>query len=362
MVLVPADWANWQKGLFLSLLSFPLIVAQQYTWNLWQSAANLLAVPVFATIILPVVLFGYFIQLAPLPEVANLVVKIFDRAVAWVGSWPGQVVIGDLTWPIFLVLFVLPWFTLRASRRVQQRLVMAWLVALCLGFVRVHWLQPGEYTTFDIGQGDAALLLEPGNRSAMLIDTGGKVSFQRRGFLRPKAEQTNGDLQANEGQARSVIVPYLHARGLSRLQTLSLSHQDQDHIGDARVILENFRVDRVLVPAGMKGQPSFQKKIQPYLHGARVVEATNISQIKNLPLVVLHPFRPGIGENEDSLALAGRVGPLTLLTAGDLDQAGRKKSDRSTRIFDQILSNLVTMALRLQPSQKSLHSGNRATV
>ncbi|SEH36477.1 DNA internalization-related competence protein ComEC/Rec2 [Fructobacillus pseudoficulneus] len=325
LTLVPTDWANWQKGLFLSVLSFPLIVAQQYTWNIWQSAANLLAVPVFGTVILPVVLSGYFIHLAPLTELTNLVVRVFDTAVAWVGSWPGKVVIGDLTWPIFLVLFVLPWFILRASRQVQQRLTMVWLIALCLGFVRVHWFQPGEYTTFDIGQGDAALLLEPGNKTATLIDTGGKVSFQRRGFLRSKAGATAVDSRTNEGQARSVIVPYLHARGLSHLQTLSLSHQDQDHIGDAHVILENFRVDKLLVPAGMRGQPAFQRKIQPYLQGTKVIEVTDNSRVKNLPLVVLHPFQPGIGENEDSIALAGRVGPLTLFTAGDLDQAGEEK-------------------------------------
>ncbi|USS91877.1 ComEC/Rec2 family competence protein [Fructobacillus americanaquae] len=48
--------------------------------------------------------------------------------------------------------------------------------------------------------------------------------------------------------------------GISRINTLSLSHQDQDHLGDSRVILTMFQVDQVLLPAGMTEQPAFLKK------------------------------------------------------------------------------------------------------
>ncbi|WP_061993112.1 DNA internalization-related competence protein ComEC/Rec2, partial [Fructobacillus ficulneus] len=324
LTLMPATWPSWQKGVFLSVLTFPIIVAQQYVWNCWQTVANLLAVPIFSTVILPTVLVAFL--LVPVPGLAptcNWIVASFDQTIAWVGSWPGQVVVGALAWPVLLTLFCLPWFAIGANHRCRRWLVSTWIVVLLFGWTTVRWRSTGEYTTFDIGQGDAAVLREPWNRSVTLIDTGGKVSFQRPEFGQNSGNQSPASqAKSQEGLARSVIVPYLHALGIGRINTLSLSHQDQDHLGDARVILTTFRVDQVLVPAGLPNQPAFQRKVKPYLNGAKVVEGTDQVQVSHLPLKILHPFQPGIGENEDSLALAGRLGPLTLFTAGDLDQMG----------------------------------------
>lgn len=79
---------------------------------------------------------------------------------------------------------------------------------------------------------------------------------------------------------------------------------------------------------------------------------TDRVQPANLPLRVLHPFQPGIGENEDSIALGGRVGPLVLFTAGDLDQAGEKKFWPGIQIFVQIWLNLAIMGLRQRQIQR----------
>ncbi|CAK1230192.1 DNA uptake channel protein ComEC C-terminal domain [Fructobacillus cardui] len=304
LALLPEDWSTWQKGLFLSVLTFPLIVAQQYTWNIWQSFANLIAIPVFSLVILPVVLVAFFGQVVPgLAPVANWLVTMFDQSVYWLGNLPGQIVIGALPWPILLVLGFAPWFLLGAEKAGRRWVVGTWLFALIIGFFLVHFPRTGEFTTFDIGQGDAALLREPYNKTITLIDTGGKISFQKPCFSGQGSAENNphgkqGWPKNQEGQARSVIVPYLHARGISRINTLSLSHQDQDHIGDARVILTTFQVDQVLLPAGMTKQAAFRKRIQPYLGRTKVVSVTDRVQPANLPLRVLHPFQPGIGEKK----------------------------------------------------------------
>lgn len=221
-------------------------------------------------------------------------------------------------------------FLLGAEKVGRRWVVATWLFAFLTGFFLVHFSKTGEFTTFDIGQRDEALLKEPYNQSVTLIDTGGKVSFQKSGFssqetVENRIHRNQSWPKNQEGQARSVIVPYLHARGISRINTLSLSHQDQDHLGDARVILTMFQVDQVLLPAGMTEQPAFLKKVQPYLGRTKVISVTDQVQPPNLPLRILHPFRPGSGKNEDSIALSGRIGPLVLFTAGDLDQAGEKR-------------------------------------
>ncbi|MDF7636998.1 DNA internalization-related competence protein ComEC/Rec2 [Leuconostocaceae bacterium ESL0958] len=312
-LIVTKRYRYWQRTFFLSVITFPLLTAQHYTWNCWQTLANGLAIPLFTYLVLPAVLLGYLGCFLPvLVQLANGLVATFDQTVAWLASWPGQIVLGALPWGCWCLLFLLPWFWVGQGRIRQLWLFTLWCGALGLGYYQVHWPSQGEYTTFDIGQGDAALLREPYNRTVTLIDTGGKVSFGRPGFAKA----------VPVGRAEQVILPYLHAKGIAKVDALSLSHQDQDHIGDAGFLLQHVKVDRLLVPAGLPAQPAFAKKVRPYLGRTKVLELTDQVALPGLPLKVLYPFAPGQGENEDSLSFAVQAGQATIFTAGDLDQQG----------------------------------------
>ncbi len=69
---------------------------------------------------------------------------------------------------------------------------------------------------FDVGQGDAILIESPFHQGVMLIDTGGRIFGK-----------------TSHPPVSRAIVPYLHARGYARLNTLVLTHPDMDHVGDA---------------------------------------------------------------------------------------------------------------------------------
>ncbi|MBS9335761.1 DNA internalization-related competence protein ComEC/Rec2 [Fructobacillus papyrifericola] len=322
-----------KRAFFLSLVTFPLIVSSQYVWNLWQTVANLIAIPVFTTLVLPATLLGYSLSFLPvLPMLCNGLIQLFDSAVALFGRLPGQLVVGALTWPILVLLFLLPFSALSLDKRGKRALLLAWVVLLTANWLMVRFPSHGEWTTFDIGQGDAAVLIEPRHQTVTMIDTGGKVQFGPRPHFEtggPKDERTQVKAfkraKQEEGLARSVILPYLHARGIRHINTLALSHQDQDHIGDSRVILENFTVDRLVIPAGMAELPAFQKKIQPYLKQTKVVEATDQTTVPNCPLIIRYPFFRGEAGNDDSLAWTGRFGGQNIYTAGDLDRDGEEK-------------------------------------
>ncbi|MFC4760763.1 DNA internalization-related competence protein ComEC/Rec2 [Fructobacillus durionis] len=328
-ILQLGHMSYWKRGIYLSLVTFPIILAHQYAWNVWQTLANLIAVPVFSTVILPATLLGYFIP--GLDRVMNFAVFLFDKTVETVGKVPGQIVLGAFPWPSLLLLFLLPWFILAANKKVKGLLCGFGLLLLMSSHLLVRFPVNGEWTTFDIGQGDAAVLIEPRRRSVTLIDTGGKVSFgpavsyKVRQQPESASEKKQRTLKKQEGLARNVILPYLHARGISRINTLALSHQDQDHIGDARVILKNFKVDQLVMPAGMGSLPAYQKKIRPYLRGTKVIEATDQTRVASCPLKIVYPFETGTAGNDDSLAWVGRLGGKNIYTAGDLDQAGEKK-------------------------------------
>lgn len=86
-------------------------------------------------------------------------------------------------------------------------------------------------TAFDVGQGMAVLVETPERR--LLYDTGPLYG---------------GDSEAG---AR-VIVPWLRARGIDRLDALVISHLDSDHSGGAASLLRNLRIDWIAgsLPSG----------------------------------------------------------------------------------------------------------------
>ncbi|CAH1852822.1 DNA internalization-related competence protein ComEC/Rec2 [Convivina intestini] len=308
---------TWQRNLWLGLISFPLIIGHQFTWHILQSLVNLIAIPLFEMVIVPTVLVGYLGQGWPLISgFCNDILRIFANLIDFCATLPGNFVIGKFPWLLSLGLFLVGWFVYHANRKVSCGAKIIWVSLFLLGYLSVHFPYQGEFTTFDIGQGDSALIRTPWNQSITMIDTGGKVEFGKQASWQLR--------QYQRSRAEMVIVPYLHSCGISRIDNLVLTHQDQDHIGDTQVLLQQFKVKNVIIPAGMEKQAAYAKKIKPYLGKSRLILATNQTQVANLPFQFVHPFQAGRGENEDSLALYGQLGPNKIFTAGDLDRKGEQ--------------------------------------
>jgi len=106
-----------------------------------------------------------------------------------------------------------------------------------LGWLPLMLAQPSApaagfwVTAFDIGQGNALLIETPSFR--LLYDTGPAYSA------------------AADGGSR-VILPYLRARGIDRLDALVISHSDIDHAGGARRLMQAMDIGWVAssLPAG----------------------------------------------------------------------------------------------------------------
>ncbi|MEQ9464946.1 MAG: DNA internalization-related competence protein ComEC/Rec2 [Haliea sp.] len=94
-----------------------------------------------------------------------------------------------------------------------------------------------QVIAIDVGQGTAVLVYDRSH--ALLYDTGGGVP--------------GGPDLADE-----VIVPLLRSRGISRLDTLVVSHADHDHIGGLGTLRRRLPVDALLVGADLADEPQAQ--------------------------------------------------------------------------------------------------------
>ncbi len=190
---------------------------------------NLIAVPLFS-LLLPMVLGGVAMALlfgwsAPLHAVAWLLNRSYEL-LALVAEHPWS------TW-------VLPeqpvWVWAAAFLGVFLLLLPRGLPGRWTGLVFVLPLfslppqPPAEgayrFTLLDVGQGLAAVVQT--HTHVLVFDTGPGFSG---GF--------------NTGSA--VIVPFLRARGIERVDTLIVSHADQDHAGGTKGLVAGMHVDKVL--------------------------------------------------------------------------------------------------------------------
>lgn len=181
-----------------------------------------------------------------------------------------------------------------------------------------------EVVTLDVGQGDAAFVRFPDNRT-MLIDGG----IQRTYYDEKKQRFVDYDV------GKRVIEPYLDFRRIRRLDMVVLTHPDVDHGGGLGHILENFEVGRVI---GISDIP-LNSETHRRLHA--IVNANNIpyafpyaGKIELTPtatLNLLHPIDAAStnlldqDKNDDSLVMKLTYGEVDILFTGDI---GKKAEAR----------------------------------
>jgi len=314
LLIFIGNYSSFKRAWVLNIASLPIILFHTYQWHLLTSFANFLIIPIFSNFVMPLVILSaatyWFIP--QLTKVLNLGLSLFHYLVTALSHVPGQIVFGKLSLEFTVILLVvsLGWI---AFPRLKKYFTFTLITCYLGGFIWIHFPLHGEVTFVDVGQGDSIMIRTPFNRSVTVIDTGGKV-----GFLKPDWAQ---------GPPKRHLPPvlnYLHSLGIARINTLCLSHQDADHVGDSGVLLSKMTVEQVVIPKGMENSRGFQSKVQPFLGRAKVTPVLAGQKIKNLPLEIVHPFVAGKGENHDSLTLWGKLGSDTFIFSGDLDQAGEK--------------------------------------
>jgi competence protein ComEC len=175
-----------------------------------------------------------------------------------------------------------------------------WRLVATRGDGRLH------ATFLDVGQGDAAFIQFP-RGAAWLVDTGGLVG--NSGF-------DIGD---------RVVAPVLRAAGVGRLQSITLTHGDGDHIGGAPSLLREFTPLDVWegIPVPSFG-PLRALKAAAATTGSRWtnVQRADATTIDGVRIVVRHPGVPDWERqqvrNDDSIVLDLTWNDVSLVMAGDI--------------------------------------------
>lgn len=302
-----AQWA-------VTVGSLPLLLFFFQQFSLVSPLANALAIPLVSLLITPLALIFAIVPWTPLLLVAHWLLAQLIQVLDLIAAWPLWQQAAQ-PWPtVVLALAGVGWlllprgFPARATGLALLLPALFWPAARPLpGTVWVDVL--------DVGQGLAVLVRTSSH--ALLYDSGPAYSSD-----------------ANAGQR--VVVPYLRAVGVGRLDMAVISHRDQDHSGGYASVRAALPVDRLLTSIVTLTGPS------PASAAAERCRAGQRWEWDGVRFALLHPLADdydAAGKRSNNMSCVLRVGGAAgdgaVLLTGDIEaideQAMRARSPESLR-------------------------------
>jgi len=275
----------------------PLLVFYFQQVSIIAPLANFIAVPVVSFLIVPLS-FASVLMMAVSVDYAVPLLHLIDEILK--GLWFVLSNLADLSYsdasivssPFYVVIFALiGLFILLSPKGIPAR----WLggvLLLPLLLVKQDKQKPGDFemTLLDVGQGLSAVI-KTANHS-LVFDTGAKYSSQ-----------------FNMG--RSVVIPFLQHKGVSKIDKLIISHGDNDHIGGAKAVIDQVRPQQILT--------SVPELLAPY-QSVRCIAGQQWvwDQVK---FSVISPVVGTLrGENNNSCVLKVSSNNKAVLLTGDIEK------------------------------------------
>ncbi|NNC56422.1 MAG: DNA internalization-related competence protein ComEC/Rec2 [Woeseiaceae bacterium] len=291
--------AKLQVFLLFGLLPLTVILFQRVA--LLALPVNLIAVPLFSLVTVPLTLTGLAIGNAA-ENASQAVLQIAALSVEWLLAlidalvrlpFADTTVAGVQKWRWMIVVLPCLWAFLPKGWPGRSVSLLA-VGALLLPSPE----RPGDGCfdahVLDVGQGLATVVET--RHSTLVFDTG--ASFRSGGSV-----------------ANQVLLPFLRSRGIQRIDWLVVSHADIDHSGGVRAIQEYAEIGRTLLGEALPGTDI----------AASACVAGQSWQADEVGFRILHPASTAPREgNNASCVLLLETGRHRLLLTGDIESGAER--------------------------------------
>lgn len=224
-----SQWGATQWAVTVGSLPLILLLFQQF--SLVSPLANAVAIPFVSFVITPLALLFAVMPWPPLLHFDHWLMTQLMVFLEWLADWPVWQQAAPPLWASLMAGLGVLWLLL--PRGFPAR----WL-GLCLLLPALFWPAPrppaGEawVDVLDVGQGLAVVVRTA--QHTLLYDTGPLYS-------------------AESDAGQRIVVPYLRATGVERLDALVVTHRDADHSGGLIAVQDALPIARTLT--SMPGLP-----------------------------------------------------------------------------------------------------------
>jgi competence protein ComEC len=210
------SWTRVQVAVTLALIPVLLAIFQQV--SVVSPVANAIAIPAVSLVVVPLTLLGVLAPFDLLLHVAHFIMALCMALLEWLSELPSAVwqQHAPPTWTVVVAVAALA--LLLAPRGLPGR----WLGMI--GLLPLFAAAPSP--------------LRPGDVEIVILDVGQGVSAVVRTAHHVLLYDTGPPFGPGSDSGTRIIVPYLRAAGISQLDALIVSHDDDDHWGGATSVLQ----------------------------------------------------------------------------------------------------------------------------
>ena len=191
---------------------------------------------------------------------------------------------------------------------IKKIIIISIIISLCMIFIP----RDLQINFVDVGQGDSTFIITPKNKT-ILIDGGGS---------------NTGSFDVGE----NTLLPYILDKGYNKIDLMIISHFDSDHVGGLLTILEEIKVEKVLIAKQEEQSENYKRFLNivkekniPVIIGK---EGDKINIEKDLYLDILFPESEQIEENminNNSLVFNMHYNNFSMLFTGDIEEIAEKR-------------------------------------
>jgi len=222
----------FMTSLLASIISFPLSVYEFHQFYFGSIMCNMIAVPFVSFLLFPLsflcfVFPCFHILLTNLISFFHFLLQLFSNLSFL------KVVFKAV--PIFVI--ILYYCLLLLAFKHSKKWLILFFIFACIHFSLPYLDNHYYIDMIDVGQGDSILIRFPHLSKIVLIDTGGRLSYGNEKLV-------------YTSQVDTILLPYFKTLGVTKIDVLILTHGDYDHMGNAINLVNNFKVENVVLNCG----------------------------------------------------------------------------------------------------------------
>ncbi len=292
--------------LVISIISFlsslPIIINMSYEINLIGFFNNLFFIPLVSYIVFPLSLITVFIP--KLITIFNMFTSIMQKVSMYSTHLLNlTLIIPKMNYIEIIIYYILFILIIKHKKK---------LILILLLFLIYLYIKPifdkNIYVYFnDVGQADSMLIRTKNNKS-ILIDTGGTISY--------KKEENWSKRNSNFNLMKDSLIPFYKSIGIKQIDYLIITHGDNDHIGESINLVNNFKVENVILNCGKEN--SLEKELISVLNKNKINYYSCISEL-NIDNNKLHflQTKEYDNENDNSNVVYTKLNNYKFLFMGD---------------------------------------------
>lgn len=285
-----------KQSILLSVITFiasiPLMILHFNQINIFTPIYNLFYIYFVSLFIFPLSFATFLIPY--ISNIYSLFINVLEKSSCFLSQLNISIwVMREPSILVFTILIISTVVVLYLIYSNKYKVIICFFVFLFF-YHKINYLINEDYMTIlNVGQGDSSLLYSDGE--TILVDTGGNFYTD---------------------VAKKVIIPYLKAKGISKIDKLILTHGDFDHMGSSISLVNNFKVDKVIF--------NNDKYNDLELKLIKILESKNVTYYKNVKELniddnKLYFLNTGLydNENDNSNVIYTSINGNKILFMGD---------------------------------------------